>query len=143
MTGHDLAMRRWSQYWRRAVRTGYAYAEISQRYAKTASPLWLPESRANFRRAAFWAFAWTAAAVTSVLVRNPLPLAGSLLLLLGMSVRTAGKFAWKSSNKFTLCLYGLHSHVQQLPIMTGQCSYWLTKRRGRARRLIEYKETAA
>ncbi len=31
MTGHDLAMTQWSQYWRRATRTGYAYAEVSER----------------------------------------------------------------------------------------------------------------
>src|SRR5512132_2622425 len=32
MTGHDLAITRWSQYWRRVVRAGYAYAEVAERF---------------------------------------------------------------------------------------------------------------
>ena len=40
MTGHDLAMTRFSQYWRRAVRSGYAYAEVSTRFRNTDLPLW-------------------------------------------------------------------------------------------------------
>lgn len=35
MTHHDLAMTRVSQYWRRAYRTGYGFAAVSRRVAKT------------------------------------------------------------------------------------------------------------
>jgi cellulose synthase/poly-beta-1,6-N-acetylglucosamine synthase-like glycosyltransferase len=143
MTGHDLAMYRWRQYWRRAVRTGYAYAEVSERYASTAMPLWLSESRSNLKRGGFWAFVSLTAILAAAFGRSWLPLAAALLLLIGMSVRTARRFSWKSSEKVTLFLYGLHSHVQQLPIMVGQFSYWRAKRRGRGRRLIEYKESGA
>ena len=40
MTGHDLAMTKWSQYWRRATRAGYAYAEVSQRFRGSGLPFW-------------------------------------------------------------------------------------------------------
>ena len=40
MTGHDLAITRWSQYWRRAFRAGHAYAEVSDRFRGTGQPLW-------------------------------------------------------------------------------------------------------
>ena len=36
MTGHDLAMTHWRQYWRRAVRAGHAYAEVAARFRGTA-----------------------------------------------------------------------------------------------------------
>jgi glycosyltransferase involved in cell wall biosynthesis len=142
MTGHDLAMHHWRQYWRRAVRTGHAYAEVSSRYADTPLPLWSAESRANAQRGIFWAAAWMFGIVVSVMWRSPLPFAAVIALLCAMSSRTAQKFTWKSSDRQTLFLYGLHSHLQQIPILIGQLSYYLDRRRGRRRRLIEYKEGA-
>jgi cellulose synthase/poly-beta-1,6-N-acetylglucosamine synthase-like glycosyltransferase len=142
MTGHDLAMHRWRQYWRRAVRTGHAYAEVSSRYAGTDLPLWLSESRANVRRGVFWAAALLFGVLASISWRSPLPLAAVIALLFVLSARTARKFTWKSSDRRTLLLYGLHSHLQQLPILIGQLSYYWGRRRGRRRRLIEYKEGA-
>jgi cellulose synthase/poly-beta-1,6-N-acetylglucosamine synthase-like glycosyltransferase len=47
MTSHDLAIDRFSQYWRRSLRTGYAYAEISERFRRSAIPVWSRESRRN------------------------------------------------------------------------------------------------
>jgi hypothetical protein len=39
----------------------------------------------------------------------------------------------------TRVLYALHSHFQQIPILCGQLSQRWDARRGRRRRLIEYK----
>ena len=47
MTGHELAMTRFSQYWRRAVLSGYADAEVSTRFRIIALPLWDEEARSN------------------------------------------------------------------------------------------------
>ncbi len=38
MTRHDLNMTRFSQYWRRAMRAGYAYAEVSNRFRRECGP---------------------------------------------------------------------------------------------------------
>jgi len=38
-----------------------------------------------------------------------------------------------------LLFYGLHSHLQQIPICVGQLGYALDRRRGNRRALIEYK----
>ena len=43
MTGHDLAMTRFAQYWKRATRTGYAYAEVSARFRGSGLPFWEDE----------------------------------------------------------------------------------------------------
>ena len=51
MTGHDLAITRFAQYWRRATRAGHAFAEVSARFAESAQPFWLAESRNNRLRA--------------------------------------------------------------------------------------------
>ena len=47
MTRHDLAVSRFGQYWRRAVRAGHAYAEVSRRFARTSDPMWRREARHN------------------------------------------------------------------------------------------------
>jgi len=142
MTGHDLAIYRWRQYWRRAVRTGHAYAEVSRRYAGTEMPLWSAESRANFRRGIFWMALGILSAGASLLAHSLLPAAVAVSVLALMAARTARKFTWKSSDPLTLLLYGLHSHVQQLPILIGQISYWHSRQQGRRKGLIEYKGSA-
>jgi hypothetical protein len=59
-----------------------------------------------------------------------------------MGARSAWKARWKSSDWGTLCLYGLHSHLQQVPILLGQWQHWRDRRSGHVRGLIEYKETS-
>jgi len=94
------------------------------------------------RRGVFWASAWLFGLATSVWWRSPVPLAGLVVLLGAMASRTARKFTWKSADRQTLLLYGLHSHLQQVPILIGQLSFAWGRYRGRRRRLIEYKERA-
>ncbi|HHO76656.1 MAG TPA: glycosyltransferase [Deltaproteobacteria bacterium] len=43
MTLHDINMSSWSQYFRRAYRSGYAYAEIGMRFIRNRERLWLRE----------------------------------------------------------------------------------------------------
>lgn len=47
LTLHDLAMTRLSQFCRRSIRTGYAWAELAYRTRSSAWPLWVRESRLN------------------------------------------------------------------------------------------------
>jgi len=141
MTGHDLAIHHFSQYWRRAVRTGHAYAEVSARYAGTELPAWTAESNANVKRGGFWIAIPLLAIAACIWLRNPLPLLVPIALLGILSVRSAQRSSWKSTDRTALLLYGVHSHVQQVPILIGQLGYWWDRRRGRRRRLIEYKES--
>lgn len=43
MAHHDLGMTGFRSYWRRAARSGYAYAEVGLRFARTDDPMWLRE----------------------------------------------------------------------------------------------------
>lgn len=141
MTGHDLQMTRFGQYWKRSTRTGHAYAEIAIRFRGTQDPLWQRERRANFIRGGFWVLSFAAAA--AVLGLGWLPLLGWLLLLLALSLRSAWKVRWKAPGRAGLLfLYGLHSHLQQVPILVGQLQFEWNRFRGRRRSLIEYKESS-
>lgn len=142
MTLHDLAMHRFSQYWRRSVRTGYAYAQISSFYANTDDPLWAADSRRNVVRACFWIGAPVLCALLSAVWRSWLPLSIFLLIALALWGRTGIKAARKTRSIRTLVAYSLHSHLQQIPILAGQLRFWLSRASGKGSRLIEYKRSA-
>ena len=140
MTGHDLAVTRFSQYWLRATRAGHAFAEVSGRFAKTANPFWRTESRRNVTRAAVLMLLPLLAIAVSLLTGSLWPAAIVFLLLAALALRTAWKARWKSSDRVALVLYGIHSHVQQIPIFFGQLRYWRNQRAGRRAPLVEYKQ---
>jgi cellulose synthase/poly-beta-1,6-N-acetylglucosamine synthase-like glycosyltransferase len=142
MTGHDLAMTRWSQYWRRAVRTGYAYAQVSERFRGTPLPFWEAEARHNRKHALGQAAAASLCLAAAVIWRSVWAAAFFLVCFLLLAARTAAKAGWKTSNPWTRLFYGLHSHLQQIPIYIGQLQYQRDRRKGRTRGLIEYKEAA-
>lgn len=139
MTGHDLAMLHFSQYWRRALRAGYAYAEVSRRFRDTADPFWGLQRRQNLIRGGFWSLSLVSAVACALLFRSLLPIALWMMLLLVLAARSAWLTRWKSSSMATLLLYGVHSHLQQIPILVGQLQFVRDAERGTSRKLIEYK----
>jgi len=143
MTGHDLAMTAWSQYWKRATRAGYAYAEVSERFHNTGLPFWEADSQRNRNRALTLITLAVAGPLLSLALASVLPLVIVLLALSLLVLRSAWKARWKSSNPVTALLYGLHSHLQQIPIYLGQLQYRRDKKAGRKRGLIEYKEVSS
>jgi hypothetical protein len=139
MTGHDMAMKRWSQYWRRATRTGYAYLEVSDRFRGSGLPFWEYEVRHNRKRAAILLLALFGSIALAGLLRSPWPAALAPAFYVLISIRTAQRNAWKSASFATRFLYGLHSHFQQIPILVGQWQRMRDRKAGLKRGLIEYK----
>jgi len=141
MTLHDLAMFKFGQYWRRSIRTGYAYAEISTKYAKTDDPLWSAESKSNITRGIFWLWGSVLAIILSVLVHSVAPFALFLVAAFILIARTAAKAVGKTHSLKLLLAYSLHSHLQQVPILFGQIRYHKQRRHGGDAAIIEYKTT--
>jgi glycosyltransferase involved in cell wall biosynthesis len=139
MTTHDLAMTQWSQYWRRSVRTGHGMAEISARSRHTRFPLWQHESRRNIVQGSGLLMLMVAAPVLSIIGRSVIPMAIAIGIVLALAVRTAYRARWKCSDLTTLLLYGVHSHLQHVPILCGQLKYQLDRWAGKTPELIEYK----
>jgi len=142
MTGHDLAMTQWSQYWRRAVRTGYAYAQVSERFRGSGLPFWEFEAAHNRKTSLAQAALVAIVLASSLVTRSGWPILAALVFFLLLAWRTARRVAWKSPSFSTRFCYGMHSHLQQLPIFIGQLKYLRDRRKGRTRGLIEYKEAA-
>jgi glycosyltransferase involved in cell wall biosynthesis len=142
MTGHDLQITRWSQYWKRAIRAGHAYAEVSERFRNSEDPFWTSDRRRNLMRGSCWLIS-LATAIVAIALFGLVPIALWFCLLLLLSLRSAWKARWKQSTPGTLLLYGIHSHLQQIPIFMGQLRYELGKKRRKTQKLIEYKERRA
>lgn len=139
MTGHDLAMTRFSQYWRRAVRAGHAYAEVEHRLRDTATPLWREDVQRNRRRGPLILGLLAGGPLLALLFKSLWPLLICWGVFAALVARSYRRSAWKGGDRLTRWLYAVHSHVQQIPILLGQLSYWRNRRRGQRQRLIEYK----
>ena len=140
MTGHDLAITHFGQYWRRATRAGHAYAEVSSRRTAAGETLWREDSRRNVVRGSVLVGVGVLASLGAAIFRSVWPLAAVVVGFTGLALRTAWKARWKSRDSVALVLYGVHSHLQQIPILVGQVRFWLSRRAGRQVALVEYKQ---
>lgn len=138
MTLHDLAITRFSQYWRRAQRAGFAFASVSSRFRHTADPFWAEDAARNRSRGLFWIISPVLAILLSLVLVSPWPFTLWLLLLVAIALRSAWQARWKPAPWSTLILYGFHSHLQQIPIFLGQLQF---KRDGN-QSLMEYKDAS-
>lgn len=131
MTLHDAALYRFDQWWRRSLRTGYAFALGAHLHGAPPERHWVWESR----RAWIWAvgvplavvvlavvFGWWALAL---LVVYPLQ-----VIRLALTGRRAARENWWRA---------LALVVGQFPEMLGQIRFLRDRYRHRQSRLIEYK----
>jgi glycosyltransferase involved in cell wall biosynthesis len=132
MTMHDAAITRFSQWWMRTMRTGYAYAECSHLFGAPPERHWVRESR----RSRLWGLAMPALIITGSLLVSPWFLL--LLLLYPLQMvrlyriyqRTPpGARGWQSV--FTTLGY--------FPEAAGHLRYWRSRLTARRQALIEYK----
>lgn len=121
MTLHDAAMTRFSQWWKRAVRAGHAFAEGTARHGPAH---W----RAETRRALIWG-AGLPVAIVALGMIHPL---GWLLALAypAQLLRLARREGWVWA---TFSLLGKFAEAR------GALGYYLLRLRGKRSGLIEYK----
>jgi glycosyltransferase involved in cell wall biosynthesis len=139
MVGHDLGMTRFRQYWKRSVRTGHAYAEVSRRYRGSGQAFWERERVGNLIRGAFWSVSPLLSIALAIIFYSALPIVFWCCIFLSFSLRSAWGARWKSHDTVALLLYGMHSHFQQIPIALGQVEFEYGLKQGRSKKLIEYK----
>lgn len=132
MALHDLAMTRFSQWWRRMVRSGYGSMDVAQRFgvAKFAHNNW---------RVRIWS-AW----LISLLVTAGFTLDSRITLLLfalwpvqffRIAIRT-----WRKGQPVQVAAaYAFLMMIAFLPQIAGQAMYFADRLRNRSFRLVEYK----
>jgi GT2 family glycosyltransferase len=131
MTWHDAAMTRFGQWWRRAVRGGYAFAQGAYLHGAPPERHWVWESR----RAWIWGIWLPLACLVAGLAFSPWGWVAWLiypLQLLRQMVRNAGTLHQRA-------LLALFQVLARFAEGWGQISFMRDRLLGRQARIIEYK----
>jgi GT2 family glycosyltransferase len=131
MTLHDAAILRWGQWWRRTTRTGYAFAEGSDRFGAPPERHWVRESR----RSRLWGLAMPALIGVAAVGLSPWFLLLLLLYplqMLRLYVRKSGPARWRA-------LQAIFTTLGYFPEAAGHLRYWRNRLTARRQALIEYK----
>lgn len=147
MTLHDAAMTKFSQWWKRAVRAGHAYAEGADKHGA-------PPERHNVKQvksAVLWGsviqFALPLAiGVCFVPPLFPFSFLFPVILLggLGLMVAKVALYRRRKGDGWRNALvYGYFTMLGKVPLLQGIRKYGRNKRSGTQARLIEYKSEGA
>jgi GT2 family glycosyltransferase len=131
MTLHDAAMTRLSQWWRRTLRSGYAFAQGSYLHGAGKDRHWVWETR----RAWLWGVFLPCACLSCGLLLGPWGWAVWLiypLQVVRQTLRSPGALA----DRATLALFQV---LGRFPEGLGQIRFLRDRLFGRTGRLIEYK----
>jgi len=130
MTFHDAALQRFGQWWLRAVRCGYAYAEVSRLHRTSPCAIWRMETR----RASLWAGLVPLCILIGAVV-HPIILALTLIYpiqIIRIAVRRGPhlKQSWS---------YGLFATIGKFAELQGIATFLWRSLRRKDTVLIEYK----
>ncbi|MBE9125782.1 glycosyltransferase [Coleofasciculus sp. LEGE 07081] len=135
MTRHDAQMTHFSQWWKRMLRAGHAYAEGSWLHGRSPERHWVKESRSIW----FWGVVLPLLALGTAWSTHGL----SLLLMSGYPLIAYRVYRHTQQRGFSsqdAALYGLCCMLAKFPLVQGQMQFHLGRLLGRRRNLIEYKQ---
>jgi hypothetical protein len=134
MGWHDANMMHFTEWWKRAVRSGHAYAEGAVMHGKSDFQHNVRQCRSNW----FWGLI-----LPILTVGFAVPTEGwSLMSLPGYPILLYRVFKWRKSlgnSNRNAMIYAGFTVLGKLPSALGQLLYWKNRWRGKVSTLIEYK----
>lgn len=134
MTRHDAQMTRFSQWWQRSRRAGYAYAEGAWLHGSLPERHWVKETN----RIWLWGLGVPAIALGGMALTHHL----SLWLLVGYPLLTYRTYCRLRAQGYSFndaLLYALSCTIAKFPHVLGQLTFHVNTRLGRQSTAIEYK----
>jgi glycosyltransferase involved in cell wall biosynthesis len=134
MALHDVAMTRFSQWWRRSVRTGFAYGRGRWAHRKSGEGTWQRETRS------IWV--WGVAVPLATVIVATLTGGWGLLLALIYFVQMARLGRYMRGRGFSggdARIYGFFVVLGKFPMALGLLKFHVGRVLGRDQGLIEYK----
>ncbi|BAZ43136.1 family 2 glycosyl transferase [Chondrocystis sp. NIES-4102] len=136
MTLHDAQIIRFTQWWKRSLRSGHAYAEGAWLYGKD------PERHRVKETKSIWLWG---AIIPLIVIALLLPTQGwSLTLLLGYPVMIYKIYRYFQTRNFSnknALLYATNCVLIKFPQAWGQIQFHLDRLLGRQRNIVEYKNS--
>jgi glycosyltransferase involved in cell wall biosynthesis len=137
MTLHDASMTRFGQWWKRAVRAGHAFAEVSWLHRGGPLRMWTRETRSNW----FWGFLLPLAVLGSAYWTSGLSLVLFLAYpLLGLRIYRGRQR--RGDSPAHARLYARYCLLGKIAQTAGQVRFHWNRLLARPSRLIEYKQPA-
>jgi GT2 family glycosyltransferase len=130
MTAHDAAMTRFGQWWVRAVRAGYAYAEVARLHRTSPFGIWRRETW----RAVVWGGILPIAICLGAMYK-PIALGGSLIYLLQICRIALDRGATSSRS----WIYAVFVTLSKFAEFQGILKFYWRRWSGQVVTLIEYK----
>lgn len=132
MAWHDLAMTRFSQWWRRQVRGGYGALDVAKRFglSRFSRQVW---------RARFWS-TWPVLVVLTGFALGWGAAAALFCLWPAQMLRIALRTQYQGHSAQVSIAYAFYTMLSFWPQMRGQWQYMLDRMSNRGARLIEYKQ---
>jgi GT2 family glycosyltransferase len=134
MTSHDAAIVRFRQWWKRAMRAGYAYTLGAAMHGGPPERHFVRERR----RLVVWGFLVPLVLLAAAWPTFGLSLLGFLLYPLQV-YRIYRRTRRRTARRSDALAFGVSCILSKFPEFVGFCKYQLTRRRGRSARIIEYK----
>lgn len=133
MALHDAAMTRFSQWWKRSKRNGYAFANVSAIHGSS-----MAKWKHSVRSQLIWGVIVPIVAIFPAIWTHGFSLA--VLLVYPLQI---ARIAWSKKKKNSPVgqglLYGLFCVLGKFPELIGSLRFYLNLWRGRRGRIIEYK----
>jgi GT2 family glycosyltransferase len=136
MVWHDAAMHRFAEWWRRARRTGHAYAQVAAMHGNSEERYFVLECR----RVWIWGLAIPAIA----LILAPFTRGISLMLFFlygpqfGWILRNARKRGWPLGDA---AVYAFFTVMTKFPALEGMLAFYWRRWRGHELTIMEHKES--
>jgi GT2 family glycosyltransferase len=136
MVWHDAAMRRFTEWWRRARRTGHAYAQVAALHGNSEEKYYVRDCRRTW--------IWGLIVPLLALCLAPFTHGWSLLLLLGYVLQFVRIFqygmgrGWSSGDA---AVYAYFTVITKFPALQGMIAYYWRRMRGKTPTIMEHKES--
>ncbi|GAX37572.1 glycosyltransferase [Nodularia sp. NIES-3585] len=135
MTLHDAQITRWSQWWKRSQRGGYAYAEGSWLHGSSPERHWVKESR----RIWFWGLLLPLLAVASAWSTWGLSIFFLFMAYSFLAYRVYRNTLLRGFNSEDAILYSLFCILDKFPQLQGQIQFHISRLFKQERTILEYK----
>ena len=129
MTRHDADITRLGQWWKRSVRCGHAYAEVSHLHRGSPFRIWTR----NVRRSVFWGGLLPLIALASAIVQ---PAALGLLLVYPLQIVRLARRSPATPARWTNAIFAVLGKFAE---MQGIVRFHINRLIGRRQAIIEYK----
>jgi Glycosyl transferase family 2 len=131
MTLHDAAMMHFGQWWRRQIRSGYAFAQGAHLYGDPPERHWVWESR----RALLWGIFVPLVAMIGLMVFG---FSGAFLLLV-YPLQVLRRMTRMPGSMLSRAKFAFFEQLSRFPEAVGQLRFARDRLWGQRGRLIEYK----